>query len=148
MILIQFYCIQILNIYIFIASHLIFRQFKTAEDVPAPYKNDTKVLLGIVHEIFSLFFILMLHAIQLFPSTTNVFFFSILNQLIFYHSYKYSFIKNQPYLAITVFNKYYVFSFITIYITFIYMVLPYFIVRWNCCFLHIMKHNAIVTEPI
>ena len=31
---------------------LIFRQFKTAEDVPAPYKSDTKVLVGIVTIIY------------------------------------------------------------------------------------------------
>lgn len=38
----------------FFSSHLnfIFRQFKTAEDVPAPYKSDTKVLVGIVTIIY------------------------------------------------------------------------------------------------
>ena len=36
--------------FFFFSLHLnfIFRQFKTAEDVPAPYKSDTRVLVGIV----------------------------------------------------------------------------------------------------
>lgn len=40
--------IEFVNVFPLINAFLIFRQFKTADDIPAPFKSNTNVLLGII----------------------------------------------------------------------------------------------------
>ena len=94
-------------------------------------KMTQKLYLVLFMKFFSLFFILMLHTTQLFPSCTSVFFLK-LNQSIFYLSdNECSFTTNRPYFAITVSNKYYVFSIFTIYITYMVYLYIYMVIKKN-----------------
>ena len=106
-------------------------------------KMTQKLYLVLFMKFFSLFFILMMHTTQLFLSCTSVFFLK-LNQSIFYLSdNECSFTTNQPYFAITVSNKYYVFSIFTIYITYMVYLYIYMVIKKKSP-LSILRHLRVV----